>query len=708
MPITPSRKAIRIPINQPKNCKRDDAALPKRLDEVVPACAQPCLEVYINDYWSPSLCSNSTDFGCLCRRYSKTGYTLGEIALACVSSSCPKAAPPQVSQLYNVCEQQSGAVSATHSVLTVLVSASPSTTATSTPSSAQRSNSLTTQSPSLSSTSKASTSSPQPTNVIPIVTSISAPPPAPSQTAGAAQSGSELSSGQAIGITVGAFGGIGLAVGLFFCCMCIRRRKAQKENDKRHKKRESLDFACAETPRFSPFQMRYGDLRGPLGGSHDQRAELGGQSQRGSKRITAWLVPGAVAKARHSRSLSPASINSDRAVSQLLPDKPNTSNQPVTQSTGQKQTFRPFSAQTQDNVFEEDRLPWSPGLQKPAPIQLNFNYGQQEHAGSTVGPLPIFPMVPRRQSTQSSRSTNLSLTIPKQASPESFIPSDGDTAKEVFSPATTSAQPFQTPKSANPNQTLSAGSGMSYLPSYYTSKDSRTPVVPLKSPSRPQIPQQQFRSPPPQKPLPKAPVPRRQLSRASETSFESVDPTEVTPDDELDRRLCPEGASPISGLKYPKIPRSANQAVPRSPTTTPSKRTPPNPPHGLSRSETLASKRRGQEAATDMQRRLGLAEAFSPQAPPSTQKQNRDSFLSYETPARKPVQRPAVQNTFVTPPRTSSQTYQGHRPRLSVFPNTTPTPPRGKEMIQTPSPARGPRLTPTKRGDELFLAVTPV
>ncbi|KAF2220796.1 hypothetical protein BDZ85DRAFT_265764 [Elsinoe ampelina] len=319
---------------------------------------------------------------------------------------------------------------------------------------------------------------------------------------------------------------------------------------------------------------------------------------------------------------------------------------------------------------------------------------------------PAFPKVPRRQSTRSSRSMNLSLTIPKQSSLEQSTSREADTAKEVISPGQSSVQNYQTPMTTNPNQSLSAGSGMSYLPSYYTSKDSRTPIVPLKSPARPQIPQQQFRSPPPQKPLPRAPVPRRQLSKASETSFESVDPNEVTPDEELDRRLN-EGASPISGLRYPKIPRSANQVVPRSPTASPLKRTPPNPPHGLARSETIASKRRGQEAATDMQRRLGLAEAFSPQAPASTQRNNRDSFLSYETPARKPMQRPTNQNAYVTPPRTSSQTYKGHRPRLSVFPNTTPTPPRGKEMMQTPSPARGPRLTPTKRGDELFLAVTP-
>lgn len=56
-------------------------------------------------------------------------------------------------------------------------------------------------------------------------------------------------------------------------------------------------------------------------------------------------------------------------------------------------------------------------------------------------------------------------------------------------------------------------------------------------------------------------------SVASDTSFESTDPDEPTPPDENDKQLSPvhEAPSPIAAIRYPKVPRSSNQSVPRSP-----------------------------------------------------------------------------------------------------------------------------------------------
>ncbi|PNS16575.1 hypothetical protein CAC42_75 [Sphaceloma murrayae] len=536
---------------------------------------------------------------------------------------------------------------------------------------------------------------------IPIITSIAASPTASSTPS--PKTGTHLTSAQAVGITVGAFGGIGLAVALIFCCICLRRRKAKREDEKKkeHKKRHSYDFACATSPRTSPFQSRPEDLRGHLGGSHERRAELESLSDRSSRGVTQWLVPGGRTNPNHNRNISPASFKSDRTVSQLLPDKPETSPVVGLRSTDGKPSQRPFSTQTQGTVFEEDRTPWSPGLQKPAPIQLNFDFNRHVNTQQMSQPSHFFPPIPRRRSNHSAKSIALSLTIPKKTPLERQIAEELDTSKEVTTDPLSSSAPYPTPRSANPTQALSAGSGVSYLPSYYTSKDSRTPVIPLKSPSRPRVAQQQFRSPPPSKPLPKVPMPTRRPSRASETSFESVDPNEVTPEDELDRRLSPNNASPISGLRYPKIPRSANQAIPRSPPTSPFKRTPPSGTYPPSNTETLASKRRGTEAATEMQRRLGLADAFQPTSPPSATRQNRDSFLSYETPAKKT--RPAMGGAFVTPPPRKSSVGYRERPRLSVFPNTTPTPPRGRGGGMVVE--RGPKLTPTKRGNEFFIDV---
>jgi hypothetical protein len=54
-------------------------------------------------------------------------------------------------------------------------------------------------------------------------------------------------------------------------------------------------------------------------------------------------------------------------------------------------------------------------------------------------------------------------------------------------------------------------------------------------------------------------------STASDTSFESMGDDEPTPP-EQEKHLTPVvEMSPISSVRYPKIPRSTNQAVPRSP-----------------------------------------------------------------------------------------------------------------------------------------------
>ncbi|KAI4728624.1 hypothetical protein E4T49_03641 [Aureobasidium sp. EXF-10728] len=187
--------------------------------------------------------------------------------------------------------------------------------------------------------------------------------------------------------------------------------------------------------------------------------------------------------------------------------------------------------------------------------------------------------------------------------------------------------------SRNDHLSMPPSSAASYLPAYYTSSDSRTPVAPKWSPND----HERF-SQPHFAPLPLMPRGVRS-SWASATTFESVDPDETTPENEVDKQLSP--------VSYPKVPRPSNQAIPRSPPSTTS-----------SRKVTLAAKRRGEDLSLDLDR--GLMITNIREAP--------------ESPLRNYSRRHQKKN------------------------DQTP-------QMELKSPLWQPELTPSRRGDDLYLSV---
>lgn len=129
-------------------------------------------------------------------------------------------------------------------------------------------------------------------------------------------------------------------------------------------------------------------------------------------------------------------------------------------------------------------------------------------------------------------------------------------------------------------------------------------------------------------------------SEASMTSFETADFQEPTPSehDDEDKALSPVAESPISGLRYPKVPRASNQAVPRSPNDSSSG-------NSLSHTPTLLAKRRGKTAASALEKKLWITDS------------NTASLRSSPQPSQQSDNRPPLMH--------SDSTFQGHRSKNS-------------------------------------------
>ena len=274
----------------------------------------------------------------------------------------------------------------------------------------------------------------------------------------------------------------------------------------------------------------------------------------------------------------------------------------------------------------------------------------------------------------------------------------------------------------------------SYVPEYYASNESRTPNLDMMtSPRRRPVP-------PPSRPIRSTQPPRSyRCSGGSETSFESNDPDEITPPEEIDRHLSPvpEGGSPNSNVKYPKVPRSSNQAVPRSPKPTLSlayqhsqvrplreqgqgqAHTPPPPPkhtaptpktplqthHQPSLSgSTLAAKRLGSSAATSLSNGLHIRSVSNSQSSPLKGYGRPANSNSVRGPRPRPpdlLHRPSYAGTGYGPPDAEYDL-----PSTPEMASAEPRIVRTEREVVLRSPLWGPKLTPSRRGEDLFLSVS--
>jgi hypothetical protein len=245
--------------------------------------------------------------------------------------------------------------------------------------------------------------------------------------------------------------------------------------------------------------------------------------------------------------------------------------------------------------------------------------------------------------------------------------------------------------------------------------------------------------PTPSKPARTAIPPKSyRCSGGSDTSFESTDPDEITPPEEIERHLSPvpEGDSPNNNVRYPKVPRSSNQAVPRSPQPTlspgyqhsqawplkeekraytptkpsPSPSTPRTPlrhdqTHQPSLSgSTLAAKRLGSSAATSLSNGIHIRSPPNPQSSPlkgygrpahsNTTRSGRPQFAQQR--------KPSYAGTGYGP----DPAYDGYSPRTPEMSSPGPKILRTDREVVLRSPLWEPKLTPSRRGEDLFLSVS--
>lgn len=705
------------------------------IQNAVPDCAQSCLSTYVSQTFTN--CS-SGDLTCMCTEYSSQGYTLGELAYLCVKVNCSSNITAQAAA-YSICNAQSGSVPALHSsVLTQPPTSTLQPTSTTT----------TTVVGTGAATSSKATKTPAVTSGLIITATTTVTTSVGSQATGTndtGRAGGPLTTEQAIGIIVGAMGGLLLLLGLIFCCICCRRRKAKK--DKKNKKNHnSYDFVDKEPRRA--WRMKYASFGDrPAENQQPPVSQQPVTEKKEAARPTAYMQDGDVERNQHppaSRGTqathestrpasrdSRASITSARTISQLLPDKPTIVHiQPPSRShTVSRKDSRPGVPQKSPNqtdlytpatVFEEDRPAFVPGLPANPGVYRAYKASAPQPAElSTARP------------TERSHQPSLSLEIPRTASKP--IPK----AATAWPPPVNVDQGGSTATTTKPKNEKNAiskpkpsPSNVSLLDYYAHSNGSAGSAAGRSTPSDEA---EQRRRAVPQALVIKKAEPRPPVSRqssASDTSFESIGDDDPTPPAEAEKQLTPVAeTSPISDIRYPKVPRSSNQAVSRSPRlAVPAKRSDSSIGVARRSPENTDSRRRAQPLTPDRQNfrsspSLG-GTTITHHQNKSTQTYDPDNGLrilnSYDPSHQNKALQQKASGTLRTPPASPLHGYEKNHgtTATSTPPNNTRRGPNGRLVLQMDktkagmaaaapeSPRWAPKLTPQRQGDDLYLSVS--
>lgn len=572
-------------------------AIPPSLASAVPVCARLCLQLFIVESFPSAVCPSQQELDCLCTRKSSTGYTLGEGALRCVASACTNETVPDAG-VYAVCAGIQNALPNTHATITAtMVAAGPATadsnifdtngqtTSSQAPSSSTfppvinapgGSVSLTGlvtasgQPPNL--TSPTSTPSLTPSTSVPSHTSQAAAAAATTSTA-PAQTGT-LTGPQIAGIAVAGVVSASVAFGIMLFVYCLRRRRALKHQS------EQLPFEIEKAPPKAspqppapppppPKDIKGGD------GDNDNGTRTADVAPKvppkvppkdTAKRRSFWrrtIKPddiGVAVSPETARQTSPKSVASYRTTSRLLPTKPAYTLWPP--ASRMIQYARPESTATD---FEEDLdggRRSGMGVPSQASRGRNFIDTSQSPVQQRYTRKQCYPqqsiMDPRALMYAKERDQNLRRpSLPADIRPETERSQEGQWAVSpdqirrppaLRHPTSLTPAPAHTRKVAHLTATPPTARS-----SNYSGNLSLAASEPGTS-SHTQSYHPAFR-----KSTGKQSV---RYSSASDTSFESAGDDDESPPAEPALSPVAESPqrSPISALKYPRVPNSASIA----------------------------------------------------------------------------------------------------------------------------------------------------
>lgn len=725
-------------------------ALPQSLQQNVPSCAQSCLRSSLDERF-PVACSGQQSLQCLCSHYSTAGESLGEVVLGCIYLSCPTEEPKEhLSAAYGVCLGQPDAVMPTKSALTYVV------TSTASPSSMQSVATTTpTPTPTITSDLHTQTSSTQSAFVdtvssFPSPTSSATPTSAPVVTA--ADDQPRMTPAQIAGLSVAAVAAFVLAIGLMALSVWLRRRKEQRNTmllDDKGRKQQDRTFSTRFS-RYIPMQdnsepskqlppmpapaLRQG--RRPRGVRPVQRLGVGTSNGSSNSSLPLDQIGVAISAESNGNPVAPKK-STPAATQQALP--------------GHKQSqanasLRPVSTMTEETVFEEDE----PGLRR---------------GSSTLPPTPQVPVPPirslqptrtstnfnKKNARENNRNSELFLNIPvqqgrhrpKQVTAAELPGNSGPQPRPQPVTRPRLAPPFQMSskatsyesKATTPSSRDESGSG-DIIDYYFSSQPSRD--APKASPTRIIRPKESPKTVEIKPKKSSSTLSRtwtnQRDSLSSQTSFETVDPNDPTPEDEDDQKqlsddsssnkpqLSPVAESPISKLRYPKVPRASNQLVSRSP-----------------RQHRFQSPHRVPDASTLLQKRNNALPPLLLESRPRLESPHRNPFTS---PPRRVVSPPhrnsrshvrsvSAESWNMTPVskkgvERESRVQSGAWGKSPVMYEEQVVRPlnvrrkRAEDMMEVnigrdvdvdfgadglKSPVWIPRLTPRKKGEDLFLEV---
>ncbi|KAH6260967.1 hypothetical protein HBI40_120670 [Parastagonospora nodorum] len=742
-------------------------SLPSVLQQAVPSCAQTCVQASLAEKF-PVACSGQENIQCLCSRYSNNGESLGEVALGCVYTGCSMVDQGAASA-YNVCLGQQDAVMPTKSVLTVVASSAPRTTSTilsksiavPTPTTTLRTTGTSTRSiviDSISSTPSATSSS---TSTFVAVPAAVDPPP-------------KMTPAQIAGLSVAAVAAFVIAVGLMALSVCLRRKRERKNAFDSDEKGSSTNSSQL-TSRFSNF-VAAGSTKVPSsrftmaippaarkGGKHVKLNANRVRDHEATLRPTRPVQRNGVGTANSASDSSlplsqigvaiSAELDGTSAVPQITTQAPSQLERGRPKQSQLSVPFRPVSTMTQDTVFEEDettaRRRSSALLPTPPVPVAPIRSLQPSKRAATFDTAVGSSGTSKNAHHKSTRRSELFLEIPvrhERPQPRRIIaaqmPSTGSPQQLPGRP-NWAAPPSQMKASASPQKTP----GSSDIDDYYFSTHQNTKPLPVPgyavrardSPKSVNLRTKRSGS-----------TVSRTASRAStnfrdsgssQTSFETADPSDPTPDDDDDdkqlsddAKLSPVAESPISKLRYPKVPRASNQLVPRSPCS-------PQHVHSFNTSRTHLAPRRNQPSPPSTShllhnRHKDLAPLLLETRVPLKLNAPKDVAM---------LPRPPLKDPFTSPPRARTRTHVRSNsteswsttPRSKIDRKSRTQSVASPNMYEEPvvirplnvrrkrdemreinvgrdvdhdaeglrSPVWIPKLTPTKKGDDLFISV---